>query len=204
MRIAGAVATLAVTASLAFPAPAQEKGSPGEAPKMPSQEEMMKAWMAVATPGEAHKKLEPIVGSFDVKTTSWMAPGKPPEESTGTSETKWILGNRFVEQTVSGTMMGQPFSGVGFTGYDNYKKKYVGTWMDTMGTMIMTSTGTMDASGKKLTSWSVVDDVITKKPAKIRSLLTILDNDHHKFEMWGPGPDGKSFKVLEINYTRKK
>ena len=204
MRIVGIAAALAVTTFLASPAPALEKAKGSEAPKTPSQEEMMKAWMAAATPGEAHGKLEPIVGSFDVKTTSWMAPGKPPEESTGTSETKWILGNRFVEQTVSGTMMGQPFSGVGFTGYDNYKKKYVGTWMDTMGTMIMTSTGTMDASGKKLTSWSVVDDVITKKPAKIRSLLTILDNDHHKFEMWGPGPDGKSFKVLEINYTRKK
>jgi hypothetical protein len=204
MRIVGTVAALAVTAFLASPAPAQEKAGPGGAPKMPSEEEMMKAWMAVATPGEAHKKLEPIVGTFDVKTTSWMAPGKPPEESTGTSENKWILGNRYVEQTVSGTMMGQTFSGVGFTGYDNYKKKYVGTWMDTMGTMIMMSTGTMDASGKKLTSWSVMDDVVAKKPAKIKSLLTILDNDHHKFEMWGPGPDGKTLKVLEINYTRTK
>ncbi len=204
MKIARIPAALAVAALFAIPAPAQEKPGPGEAPKPPSQEEMMKAWMAVATPGEAHRKLEPIVGTFDVKTTSWMAPGKPPEESTGTSENRWVLSNRFVEQTVTGTMMGQPFSGVGFTGYDNYKKKYVGAWMDTLGTMIMTSTGTMDASGKKLTSWSVVDDVVAKKPAKYRSVLTILDNDHHKFEMFGPGPDGKSFKALEISYTRKK
>jgi len=204
MRIVRTVAALAVTALLALPAAGQEKARSAEAPKMPSEEEMMKIWMAVATPGEAHRKLEPIVGAFDVKTTSWMAPGKPPEETTGTSESKWILGNRFIEQNVSGTMMGQPFSGVGFTGYDNYKKKYVGAWMDTMGTMMMTSTGTMDASGKKLTAWSVMDDPVTKKPCKIKSLLTILDNDHHKFEMWGPAPDGKIFKMLEINYTRKK
>ncbi len=204
MRIVRTAAALAVTALLGLPARAQEKPKAGEAPKAPSQEEMMKAWMAAATPGEGHKKLEPLVGSFDMKVTSWMAPGTPAEETAGSSENRWILGNRFVEQSATGTMMGQPYSGVGYTGYDNYKKKYVGAWMDSMGTTIMTSTGTMDASGKKLTSWSVVDDVVAKKPAKYRSVLTILDNDHHKFEMFGPGPDGKSFKALEISYTRKK
>lgn len=203
--LAAAVAAAGVARADEKPmaAPAGEKAKAAPA-GMPSQEEMMKAWMAAATPGEAHKKLEPIVGSFDVKTTSWMAPGKPPEQSVGTSENKWILGNRFVEQSVSGTMMGQPFSGIGYTGYDNYKKKYVGAWMDSMGTMIVTSTGTTDASGKTFTSWSVVDDVILKKPVKMKSVLTILDNDHHRFEYWGPAPDGKNFKMLEIVYTRKK
>jgi hypothetical protein len=196
----------------ALPGLAQEKGkeapkapaSPkAAAPAAPSQEEMMKAWMAVATPGDAHKKLEPLVGTFTVKTKAWMEPGKPPEETEGTSENKWVLGNRFIEGHFEGKMMNEPFSGIGYTGYDNYKKKYVGTWMDSMGTMIMSSTGTMDASGKKLTSWSTIDDVVMKKPSKIKSLLTIVDNDHHNFEMWGPGPDGKNFKMLEISYTRK-
>jgi hypothetical protein len=170
----------------------------------PSQEEMMKAWMAVATPGEAHKKLEPVVGSFTVATKMWMDPSKPPEATSGTSENKWALGGRFVEQRVEGTAMGQPFSGVGYTGYDNYKKKYVGTWMDSMGTMIMTSTGTADASGKKVTFWSTMDDVMTKKTVKVKSMVTIVDNDHHTYEMWSPAPDGKMFKSLEVQYTRKK
>ena len=184
---------------------AQEKSK--EAPKAPaappSQEEMMKAWMAVATPGEAHKKLEPTVGSFTTKTKFWMEPGKPAEESDGTSETKWALGGRFVEQHVEGTAMGQPFSGVGYTGYDNYKKRYVGTWMDNMGTMIMNSIGTADASGKKFTFSSTIDDVMLKKSVKVKSVLTIKDNDHHVFEMWSPGPDGKAYKSLEVAYTRK-
>lgn len=204
MKIVRIAAALAVTALLAFPALAEDKPKTGEAPKPPSEEEMMKAWMAAATPGEAHKRLEPIVGTFTVKTKSWMDPSKPPEETVGTSENKWVLGNRYVEQRVEGQMMNQPFSGIGYTGYDNYKKKYVGTWMDNMGTMIMVSTGTGDASGKKFTSWSNIDDVVMKKPVKIKALLTILDNDHHVFEMWGPAPDGKNFKMLEINYARKK
>ena len=188
---------------------AQEKAK--EAPKAaaaaaaaPSQEEMMKAWMAVATPGEAHKKLEPTVGSFTLTTKFWMDPGKPAEEWAGTSETKWVLGGRFVEQHVETTMTGQPFSGVGYTGYDNYKKKYVGTWMDSMGTMIMNSTGAADASGKKFTFSSTIDDAFLKKVVKVKSVITIKDNDHHTFEMWSPGPDGKVYKNLEIQYTRKK
>lgn len=204
MRIFRAAAALAVGVLLALPAAAEDKPKTTEAPKAPSQEEIMTAWMAAATPGDAHKKLEPIVGTFAVKTKSWMDPSKPPEETVGTSENKWVLGNRYVEQRVEGQMMNQPFSGIGYTGYDNYKRKYVGTWMDSMGTMIMISTGTMDASGKKLTSWSTIDDVVLKKPVKIKALLTIVDNDHHFFEMWGPAPDGKNFKMLEINYTRKK
>jgi hypothetical protein len=41
-----------------------------------------------------------------------------------------VLGGRFVEQRYAGNFMGQPFSGLGYTGYDNYRKKYIGSWMD--------------------------------------------------------------------------
>jgi len=199
--LAAAVAAAGAASADERPKEAAKPQAPAAAP---SQEEMMKVWMEVATPGDAHKKLEPLVGTFTAKTKAWMEPGKPPQETEGTSENKWVLGNRFIEQHVEGTMMNQPFSGIGYTGYDNYKKKYVGTWMDSMGTMIMTSTGTMDRSGKKLTSWSTIDDAILKKPSKVKSVLTIVDDDHHTFEMWGPAPDGKIIKMLEISYTRKK
>jgi len=170
----------------------------------PSEEEMTKAWMAAATPGEAHKKLEPVVGTFTTKTTATMVPGKPPEVTEGLAENKWVLGGRFLEQHFDGKAMGQPFSGIGYTGYDNYKKKYVGTWIDTMSTSTMISTCTMDAEGKTMTCSSTVDDVIMKKPQKIKSIMKIADADHHSFEMWGPGPDGKNAKMLEVEYTRKK
>ena len=196
-----ALVCLSLGAAAAF---ADDKAKAAAKPAAPSQDEMMKAWAAVAAPGEAHKKLEPVVGSFTVATKMWMDPSKPPEATSGTSENKWALGGRFVEQRVEGTAMGQPFSGVGYTGYDNYKKKYVGSWMDTMGTMIMSSTGTADASGKKLTFWSTMDDVMTQKTMKVKSMVTIVDNDHHTYEMWAPGPDGKMFKSLEVQYTRKK
>ena len=43
-----------------------------------------------------------------------------------------------------------------------------------------------------------------KKTMKVKSEATIVDDDHHTYEMWGPDPDGKMFKTLEVKYTRKK
>ena len=43
-------------------------------------------------------------------------------KSTGSSEVKWIMGGRYLEQTATGTSMGQEFHGMGLMGYDNMKK----------------------------------------------------------------------------------
>lgn len=189
---------------VAFSTLALAEDKPAAPAAAPNQDEMMKAWMAMSTPGAPHKALENAVGSWDVKVKSWMAPGAPPTESTGTSENKMILGGRFLEQHYEGTMMGGPFSGVGVTGYDNYKKKVVSTWIDSMSTTIMVMQGTLDKSGKVITSWGTMDDVVAKKPMKVKSTVTIVDADHHSYESWSAGPDGKMVKNLEIHYTRKK
>ena len=49
---------------------------------------------------------------------------------------KMLLDGRFLQQEFTGEMMGQPFSGVGINAYDNLRKRYVTTWIDTMGTGI--------------------------------------------------------------------
>jgi hypothetical protein len=204
MTVAGLAAADQAKPADAAKKPADAARKPAEQTAAPDEKAMMEKWLQVASPGAGHKALEPLVGTWDAKITMWMAPGAPPEESTGTSENKWVLGGRFVEQRYEGNFMGQPFSGVGYTGYDNLKKKYVGTWMDTMGTTIMVSEGSADATGKALTMTSTVDDIMTGKPTNIKNEIKIGDPDHHVMEMWGPDPTGKQFKTMEIRYTRKK
>ena len=34
--------------------------------------------------------------------------------------------------------------------------------------------------------------------------ITVIDDDHHLFEMFAPGPNGSMYKMMEITYTRKK
>lgn len=172
--------------------------------KAPDQAAAMKAWQEASTPGTAHKKLDAVVGSWTAHVKMWMAPGTPPQESDGTMEAAWILGGRFVRETFRGTMMGQPYQGEGLNGYDNVAKKYVSTWVDDMSTAVMVSTGAYDAAGNVLTMTASMLDPLTKKPAKVKSVVTATDADHMHWEMWGPDPSGKPFKNLEIDYTRKK
>lgn len=167
------------------------------------QKAQMEAWMKASTPGDAHKKLDHMVGTWDVKVKSWMAPGAPLMESAGTAENSWVLGGRWVEQKFSGTFMGMPFSGIGYTGYDNIKQQYVGTWMDNMSTAMMVSMG-KGGSGNTYEFTSTMDDPMTGKPATVTEKITVADHDHHSLEMWVPGPDGKMFKTMEIAYSRKK
>jgi hypothetical protein len=192
------IASLAVlTSSLAV---AEDKAAP---PGM-DQKAMMEAWMKFATPGPAHKALQPLVGTWNVKITTWMAPGTPPISSEGVSEVAWVLGGRYLEQKNEGSFMGQPYSGIGYTAYDNYKKQYLGTWMDNVGTSILSMSGTADPSGKIVSMDGKMDDFMTGKVLAIRSTLRILDDDHNVYEMFSPGPDGKEYRMMQIDYTRKK
>jgi len=88
---------------------------------------MMEAYKKLATPGEPHKLFASLAGSWTTKTKEWMEPDKPPMESTGSAEMKMLLEGRFLQQELTGNMMGQPYSGVGITAYDNLRKRYVST-----------------------------------------------------------------------------
>ncbi len=155
--LAGA-ALLVVIAALAIGADEKaKKTAPAKGGQM-DEKAMMEAMAKYSTPGPEHKALEQFVGTWDATVKMWMTPGAPPQESTGTAENKMALGGRYLEQHYDGKFMDQPFTGVGYTGYDLYKKQYVGTWMDTMGTTIMNSTGTADPSGKP----PHIRDVVTR------------------------------------------
>ena len=99
----------------------------------------MEAMMKAGTPGEAHKQLAPLVGTWNVVVKMFPQPGAPAQESKGTAVNKWVLGGRWVQENFTGKFMNMPFTGIGYTGYDNIKKQYTGTWMDNMSTATMVS-----------------------------------------------------------------
>jgi hypothetical protein len=114
-----------------------------EPPKPDPEQE---AWAKLAEPGEVHQRLQSLVGD-------WAVHGKftfqgQTIESDSTSSFRALWGGRFLEQTVRGTMMGAPFEGRGWMGYDNAKKKLVGVWIDNMGTGMAVSEGDEKEPGK--------------------------------------------------------
>ena len=195
MKVWMALALLVVCTSVVADEP--KKAMPAD------QKAMMDAMMKAMMPGEPHKLLENMVGTFDVKVTAWMMPGDPPMNSTGTSVNTWIMGGRFVEEKFTGQFMGQPFTGIGYLGYDNIKKTYWSSWMDNMSTGAMMSTGSTSDNGKTWKFTATMPDPMTGKDTPIEEHVNVTDKDHYSFDMWAPGPDGKMMKTMAIAYSRK-
>jgi len=161
--------------------------------------------MKLSQPGEGHERLKPLAGAWKTSVKSWDAPGAEGSVvSEGECTDQWILDGRFLKEECTGTFAKMPFQGMGITGYDNAKKEYVSSWIDTMGTGIMMSTGSADETGKTITYHSTMPDPTSTngKTMKVRMTTQILDNNSHVFSMFVPA-GGKEFKMMEITYTRK-
>jgi uncharacterized protein DUF1579 len=166
------------------------------------QQAMMETYQKLATPGEPHKQLASLAGSWTTKTKEWMEPDKPPMESAGTCDFKMLLDGRFLQQEFTSEMMGQPFSGVGISAYDNLRKRYVTAWIDTMGTGIFMMEGTASADGKTITLRGQHDEPGGGHMMH-RAVWKIVDGNTQTFDMYGTHKHGKEMKMLEIAYTRK-
>jgi hypothetical protein len=180
---------------------AKPKAAAKRAPKAPSQDEMMAMWQKAMSPSLGHARLAPMVGTWKAKTTFVMEPGAPPEVSNGTSVHRMVLGGRYLEQVYKGTSMGMPFEGIGFTGYDNVKQRYVGSWMDSFGTGMMTSVGVGDPTDERIDSVAEGIDPTGNKIV-FDTIFRIQNHEHHSYEMWTKGPDGKKYRVMLIEYER--
>jgi len=177
--------------------------------------EVMKAWLALGTPGEHHKRLDPLVGSWDIVVKSWNAgPEGPPTESKGTARTRWLYEGRYLLEEVksevvmpdpaSGKNQTIPFEGQGITGYDNYKNLYVGIWIDSLSTQIQISKGGMDPEGRTLTMYGDMDEPTLGVHGRTVKFVTRIEGkDKHTFAMYDLHA-GENYKVMEITYTRKK
>jgi hypothetical protein len=169
-------------------------------------QEMMKKWKDAMTPGEPHALLAEMAGTWDTETKYWMGgPGSEPSVTKGTSKMTMILGGRFLQQEMTGEMMGMPMNGIGITGYDNFKKKYVGFWIDNMGTAMFTMEGELDKDGKTCTYWGLMDEPTTgERNKKVKYTVTMVDNERHVFRIYDPPAYGEKDPVVEMVYTRRK
>ena len=188
-------------ALLALPVAAQEPAQPA-APEMSAEEkEMMEKWQKASTPGAPHADMAATAGTWQVDSTWWMSPDAPPEKSTGTAVRTMELGGRVLVERFSGSMMGQPFEGLGTSGFDNVSGEWWGTWTDNMGTGMMAMTG--KCVDRKCDMSGSYNDPMTGGKKWMR-MVSEHGADREMHLMYDKGADGKEIKVGEMVYTRKK
>lgn len=183
--------TLCLALATAGMAAAQEAGKDGQ----------MKAWETYMTPSAIHKMMAKSDGTWKTESTVWMDPAAAPIKSTGTCTNKMILGGRYQESSHKSTMMGMPFEGKGTLAYDNAKKLFITTWIDNMGTGLMTLTGTWDETSKSIHFSGTMVDPTSGQDLPVREVLTMKDDNHQVMQMFMTA-GGQEMKTMEINLSR--
>lgn len=162
----------------------------------------MQAMMAYMTPGTVHQMMAKSAGDWTGKVTFWMQPGAPPATATVDIKQEMILGGRYLRSYNTGNMMGMPFEGIGVTAYDNAKKVFINSWIDNMGTGMVTLEGPWDDKTKSITFTGKMMEPAAGKEIPVRQVIKFIDDNNQVMEMYAQR-DGKETKTMEIVFTRK-
>ena len=150
-------------------------------------------------PGPDQQIFRDDAGTWDAKVESMM----PPSTSKGTETNVLSCGGLCLVTDFKGDFGGMPFEGHGTTVYDSSKKKYVGTWTDSMSSGLSVGESTWDAKTKTMSGWMEGPDM-TGKVTKMRSTVEYKADGTRVFTMFMNGPDGKEAPMMKITYTKRK
>ena len=154
-------------------------------------------------PGPEHEVLKLEQGVWSAVVEFSPEPGKPPVQSKGVETNTIGCGGLCLVTDFKGELApGMAFEGHGIATWDAAKKKYIGTWMDSMSATLSASEATYDAAAKRMNG-SMEGPDMTGKVVKMRSTSDLKDGQR-VFTMYGPGPDGKEVQVMRIVYTKQK
>jgi hypothetical protein len=187
MKLAPFVASGALVLCLAAPALRVAAQAPPPPPK----------------PGPAHEVFKMDVGTWDAVVEAPAAPGAKPTTTKGVEVNTLGCGGLCLITDFKGEAMpGVPFHGHGIATWDPAKKKYVGTWTDSMSQGLMIGETTWDPKAKKM-SGSMEGPDMTGKIMKVRSVVDYAGEGSRVMTAYAPGPDGKETQMMKITYKRR-
>lgn len=157
------------------------------------------ASMQPPTLAPEHAVFQQLAGKWKAVNKMMMGPGTEPMITEGIEEVTVICNGLFIKTMFkSGAPM--PFEGHGIEGYDLHKKKYTGTWVDSMGSAVYSYEGTRDAKGV-FTSVMSGPDPMTGKPWTSTMVCDSKDANTRTMKMY-MGTDTSVGPMMEITYTR--
>jgi hypothetical protein len=158
--------------------------------------------MNMPPPAKEHAWLRRFEGDWDTEGEIVMGPNQPPMKVTGSDRARTIGGFWLV---CEGRGEQMNFESRLTLGFDEKKKKYVGTWVDSMSSHLWSYEGTLDPSGRILsleTEGPQPDD--PAKTAKFREVTEFKSDDHRVFTSSRLNPDGQWATMLTIHFRRRK
>ena len=155
-------------------------------------------------PGPEHEVLKMDEGTWDAVIEIFPGPGAAPMTSKGVEVNTLGCGGLCLISDFKGEMMpGATFHGHGTTVWDPARKKYVGSWTDSMSAGLSMGESTHDPKAKTFEGTMESRDT-TGALVKSRSVVSYPDNDHRVMTMYTTAPDGTEMQTMRISYTRRK
>jgi Protein of unknown function (DUF1579) len=153
-----------------------------------------------------HKILAADEGAWDATIKTYMGgPNAEPSVSKGSEVNEVLSGGLWVLSKFEGDFGGMKFQGRGQFGYDPVKKKYVGTWIDSISTVLSVLEGDYDAKTKTMTYVGDGYDPEHKAKFSQKMVTTMKDDGTRVFTLYMKF-EGQSAeaKFMEITYTKRK
>ena len=160
-------------------------------------------WASLSKPGASHQLLDVFAGAWDVKITFWSDPKAAPQDSQGSSQLTWILGNRFLKEDFTGDVLGESYQGLGLMGYDAASRRFTTVWLDSLNTAIAMQKGSYLPDTNTFELTGEVYDPLLGRTKTTQTQIHITSKDAYTVTMIDTAPNGREFKSLEIVYTRR-
>ncbi len=160
-------------------------------------------WTEYMTPNEIHKMLGEYIGEFSMEISMWMTEGKAPEINNVSSTHKMILGNRFLEMTQTGNMMGMEYSSVSNIGYNTINKLFSLTTLTNMGTGTLYLKGSWNNKNKTAILKGQITNPVDNKIIMVRQKITFINKDNLLIENFDTYQGQKEKKSIQYKLVRK-
>jgi hypothetical protein len=157
---------------------------------------------AAPRPSAEHERLDLLAGTFRFERTTSL-PGRPPERTTGVSENRWILGNRYLECRSSEGEGASASESVITYGFDIRRRVYFAFVLGSRGTNYQNLEGFYDEPAHSFV-------LLGKDPGdgrvpgpKLRQVVRLEGRDRYVVELFVVTAGRLPQKAIEITYIRQ-
>jgi hypothetical protein len=182
-----------------------------------SQSQQQPAMVRNGQPGEMHKRLDALVGKWDVVMTFYIAGDtaeKPLIANGMICNRQWIAetGNRHLRDVTQGMVGNNPYYRLGILSYSTMDRRYEWNTVDALNANMMTYKGEKNSASMKgdivmtgeFTDQGVLGDAYAGKNVGQRTVIKIESPNRHVFELYLTPPGEQERLATRGTYTRRK
>jgi hypothetical protein len=167
-----------------------------------SRSQLLRRLNRMSKPANEHRFLQALVGVWNGSGTARARGDLKMEPVRCRLKSHWILGGRFLEQTIKFVSGGNKIEGRSFLGYDRVSRHYVGIWMDTTHTGYTSAVGHKKGTGRLVFQLTHNDVEKMKKVAKTSTITLLNDAQFSNTVTEVHEKTGKPIILFKMVYTR--